>query len=170
VLHHDAKLLETRLTLKSDQPKPPGNDTPASPDSPSPPTEAQRAQREQALKLAEALARAADSKKAEDIVILDVSRALGIADFFVIATARSRRQVTVVADACEQVARGLGSRARALEGTETGWVVGDFVDVVVHVFEENLRGFYDLEHLWADAPRMAWTPEPSPLSPGTPPA
>jgi ribosome-associated protein len=158
----DVEPLETRPTLKSDQPKP-ANENPT--DAAETPTPA----REQARKLALALASAADAKKAEDIVILDVSRALGIADFFVIATARSRRQVSVVAEACEQAARGLETRARAIEGSETGWVVADFVDVVVHVFDENLRGFYDLDHLWADVPRVAFTPEPSPAAPGAPP-
>ncbi len=118
--------------------------------------------REESVQLAVEIARAADSKKAEDVVILDISRTLGIAEFFVICTARSKKQVAVVAEACELAARRLGSRGRPLEGEETGWVVGDFVDVVLHVFEEDARRFYDLEHLWADSPRIEWAPAPAP--------
>jgi ribosome-associated protein len=115
-------------------------------------------QREAALNLAREIARAADSKKAEDIVILDVSKTLGIADYFVICTGRSRTQVEVVAEACEAVADRLGFRNKPLDGKDSGWVVGDFVDVIVHVFEEERRKFYDLEQLWADAPRVTWAP------------
>ena len=117
--------------------------------------------REAALKLALELARAADSKKAEDIVILDVSQTLGIADYFVICTARSKKQVEVVAEACEEAADKLGYRTKPLDGKDTGWVVGDFADALLHVFEEERRRYYDLEQLWADAPRVAFTPEPS---------
>lgn len=115
-------------------------------------------QREAALNLAREVARAADSKKAEDIVILDVSSTLGITDYFVICTARAKKQVEVVAEACELVADKLGYRTKPLDGKDTGWVVGDFADVIVHVFEEERRKFYDLEQLWADAPRVPWTP------------
>lgn len=121
-------------------------------------TQAASKQRDGALHLAREVARAADVKKAEDIVILDVSRTLGVTDYFVICTARSKTQVEVVAAACEEVATGLGYWTKPLEGKETGWVVGDFCDVVVHVFEDERRKFYDLEQLWADAPRVEWTP------------
>jgi ribosome-associated protein len=117
--------------------------------------------REAALNLARELARAADSKKAEDIVILDVSKTLGITDYFVICTARSKKQAEVVAEACEDVADRLGYRTKPLDGKDTGWVVGDFADAILHVFEEERRRFYDLEQLWADAPRVVFTPEPA---------
>jgi ribosome-associated protein len=122
-------------------------------------------EREAALNLAREIARAADTKKAEDIVILDVSSTLGITDFFVICSARSRKQVEVVAEACEVVADRLGYRTKPLDGKDSGWVVGDFVDVILHVFEEERRTFYDLEELWADAPRIAWSPDPAPTTP-----
>jgi ribosome-associated protein len=149
---------ETASSLKSDRvPNQPPVSEPASEDTVS---REQRLQRERSLEFAIAIARAADWKKAEDILILDVSRTLGIADYFVIATARSRRQLAIVAEACDLVARRYGNHVRALEGGETGWVVGDFVDVVLHVFDERSRTFYDLEHLWADAPRVPWEPAP----------
>jgi ribosome-associated protein len=146
--------MECTPSLKSEPAQP--ESQPATAD---PIAELQRLQHARAAELAVAIARAADAKKAEDIVILDISRTLGIADFFVIATARGRRQVAVVAEGCEAVARKAGAKGKSLEGTETGWVVGDFSDVVLHVFEESLRGFYDLENLWSDAPRLPWTPE-----------
>jgi ribosome-associated protein len=118
------------------------------------------ARRETALNLAREIARAADSKKAEDIVILDVSRTLGITDYFVICSARAKTQVEVVAETCELVADKLGYWTKPLDGKDSGWVVGDYVDVILHVFEEERRKFYDLEQLWADAPRVDWTPEP----------
>jgi len=115
-------------------------------------------QKEAALNLAREIARAADSKKAEDIVILDVSSTLGITDYFVLCTARSKKQVEVVAEACELAAEKLGYRTKPLDGKDSGWVVGDFIDAILHVFEEERRKFYDLEQLWADAPRVSWTP------------
>ena len=120
-----------------------------------------RTPREAALTLAREVARAADSKKAEDIVILDVSRTLGIADYFVICSARAKKQVEVVAEACEAAAEKLGYRTKPLDGKDTGWVVGDFADAILHVFEEERRRYYDLEQLWADAPRVIYTPEPA---------
>jgi ribosome-associated protein len=111
------------------------------------------------LKLALELARAADSKKAEEILILDISSTLAIADYFVICSARSKKQVEVVAEACRMVAKENGSYVRPLDGADSGWVVGDFMDVILHVFEEERRRYYDLEHLWADAPRVDFSPE-----------
>ncbi len=119
---------------------------------------AANAKRDAALALAREVARAADSKKAEDIVILEVSKTFGIADYFVICTARAKKQVEVVAEACEAVADSLGYKTKPLDGKDTGWVVGDFCDVILHVFEEERRKFYDLEQLWADAPKVSWTP------------
>jgi ribosome-associated protein len=119
--------------------------------------------REESLRLALEVARGADLKKAEDVLILDISSMSGVADFFVICTARSTKQVAVIAEACDLAARRLGGRARAFDGMETGWVVADFLDVILHVFDEPSRQFYDLEHLWADAPRVEWAPEAMPL-------
>lgn len=134
----------------------PTNENPASDPTPA------RAPKAAALELALAVARAADAKKAEDVVILDVSRTLGFTDYFVICSARSKKQVEVVAEACEVAADRLGYRSKPLDGKDSGWVVGDFVDVIVHVFQEERRQYYDLEHLWSDAPNVPWTPEPSP--------
>lgn len=108
-----------------------------------------------ALALAEALAQLADRKKAEDIVILDLRGRHSLFDYFVIATAQGERQASVVGEEAMRYARQ-HQLFRHLEGA-ADWVCGDFGDVVLHVFSPAARQFYDLEHLWADAPRVAWS-------------
>lgn len=106
--------------------------------------------------LALACARNAIDKKAENVKILDVSKLSGFTDYFVIASGQSDRQVTSIADAIiENLARD-GVHALSVEGTEEGrWVLLDFGDVVVHVFLEALREYYDLERLWSEAPKVS---------------
>jgi ribosome-associated protein len=105
-----------------------------------------------------AAARAADDKKADDVVVLDVSGVLGITDFFVIASAPNTRLVRTIADAVEeQVAAAFDLRPRKVEGRdELAWVLADYGDIVVHVFLDETRRFYDLERLWSDVPRVRW--------------
>ena len=104
-----------------------------------------------------AAARAAAEKQAERIAVLDVSRIIVITDYFVICSAGSQRQIRTVIDAVEEAGRGLGVKPVRREGEpEGGWWLLDFVDVVVHVFGEEERDYYDLERLWADAPKLAW--------------
>ncbi len=101
----------------------------------------------------EAAAAAAD-KKAEDIVILDVSKVLVITDHFLICSGNNERQVRTIADEIER--RLLASEkikpARREGERESRWVVLDFVDFVVHVFHKEDRQYYELERLWSDAP------------------
>lgn len=114
-----------------------------------------------AKSLALLVAQSADAKKAEDVAILDVSQTLGIADYFVICTATSRKHAQVVAESCRDAAIKAGERPRPLEGSgEASWVCGDFGDVILHVFTEESRRFYDLENLWGDAPRLDFVPAP----------
>jgi ribosome-associated protein len=107
-----------------------------------------------ALALAEALAQIADRKKAEDVVILDLRGRHSLFDYFVVATARGPRLGEVIGDEAMQLARQQQVK-RHLEASPD-WVCGDFGDVVLHVFSPDARRFYDLEHLWADAPRVSW--------------
>jgi ribosome-associated protein len=110
---------------------------------------------EQALKLAEAAAAAAVEKKAHDIVVLDVSDQLVITDCFVIASAPNERQVEAIVDAVEERLRLLGVKPTRREGAREGrWVLLDFVDIVVHVQHTEERGFYGLDRLWKDCPRI----------------
>lgn len=99
-------------------------------------------------------------KKAYDLVVMEVGELTSIADFFVICTGRSDTQVQAIAQNVRDNLEAEGMRPLAVEGYTHGqWVVLDFGDVVVHVFNEPVRHFYDLERLWARAPRVT-LPEP----------
>ena len=105
-------------------------------------------------------ARAALDKKAVDLVVLDVNGLTSIADYLVICTGRSDRQVQAIATAIDEELRKQGVRPIAVEGMTRGqWVLLDFTDVIVHVFYKPVREFYDLERLWEHAPRVQ-LPEP----------
>jgi ribosome-associated protein len=118
------------------------------------------AARERARRLAE-VTRDLD---AENVVALAVGELTSFADAFVIATASSDRQARAVADAVVESARGSGEVVLGVEGYEDGrWILIDGGDVVVHVFVRDAREHYDLDRLWADAPRIEL---PGPL--GTP--
>ena len=106
--------------------------------------------------LAHAAARAASNKLADDIVILDVGDLLGVTDHFVLASARNERQLGTVAGEVEGQLKMSGRVPRRREGTkESGWILLDYGDVVVHAFTDEMRAFYELERLWADAPQTA---------------
>ena len=116
--------------------------------------------------MAVAAARAAAAKQAAAVVILDVHDLIVITDFFVIASGSSERQVKTVIEEVEKALRGNGMKPVRREGeTEAQWVLLDYVDVVVHVFSEEQREYYDLERLWRDAPRVSWD-EPDAASSG----
>jgi ribosome-associated protein len=101
-----------------------------------------------------AIVAAALEKKASNLSVLRVRDLTSIADYFVICSGRSDRQVQSIAQGIEESAQAAGVKPFAVEGTGRGhWVLMDFSDVVVHVFYEPLREFYDLEGLWGDAPR-----------------
>lgn len=94
------------------------------------------------------------SRKAEDVLELDVGGLVDYTDYLVIATARSDRQAKAIIDAiAEGLRRENGIKARRIEGLPEGrWVLADYVDVVVHVFLQEARDLYRLEKLWSDAP------------------
>lgn len=94
--------------------------------------------------------------KALDLVVLDVSKLSSFADYFVICSGRSSRQVQGIADNLESKLRKQGIRAAGVEGSREGhWVLMDYGDVIVHIFYEPVRLFYDLESLWSDAERVS---------------
>jgi ribosome-associated protein len=98
-------------------------------------------------------ARAAIEKRAEDTVVLDLQGLSGVADYFLVCSARSVTQADTIAEAVRVALKAEGVRPRHREGTaESGWLLLDYGDVVVHVFLEATRGFYALERLWGDAP------------------
>jgi ribosome-associated protein len=94
------------------------------------------------------------TKRAEDVVILDLRELDGVCDFFVIATGHSEIQVKAIADAVEEGLRERGMKPWHSEGFEARrWVLLDYVDVVVHVFHARAREYYLLDKLWGDAAR-----------------
>ncbi len=110
---------------------------------------------DEARKLATAIAAAALDKKAVGLEILDVAGRTDYADFLVLMSGRSDRQVAALADGIEEAMRQNGRRALNVEGRQAArWILLDFGDVVVHVFLEEARSMYDLEGLWEDARRV----------------
>jgi ribosome-associated protein len=104
-----------------------------------------------------AAARAAASKQARDVVVLDVRDLIVITDYFVIASGTSDRQVRTVAEEVERSVKALGLRPVRREGQREGrWVLLDFVDFVAHIFHDQDREYYGLERLWADSPSVEW--------------
>jgi ribosome-associated protein len=100
-------------------------------------------------------ARAVIDKKAENVRILDLTDISGFTDYFVVCSGMSDRQVQSIADSAEHSLTAAGHEVLSIEGYSDGrWVLMDFGDVVVHVFLDALREYYDLENLWADAPRV----------------
>lgn len=105
--------------------------------------------------LARDLAQASSDAHATDILVLDIAALTTLADFFVIGSADNERMLrAIVRDVAEQATKE-GVRLVRQEGTpESGWVLMDFGDVIVHAFGKNEREFYQLDRLWADAPRV----------------
>lgn len=107
------------------------------------------------LEAAQLCAEAAEDKKALNILILDLRGLTYITDYFVICSGSNTTQVGAIADNVAQVLAKAGIRPSHVEGeSEASWVLMDYGDVVVHVFEEQARIYYSLEKLWGDAPRI----------------
>jgi ribosome-associated protein len=106
--------------------------------------------------LARQLAELADSKKAEEIVVLDMRELVSYTDFLVICTARNERQAKAIVDEVRvQVKHQSGILPGGVDGAgEDGWVVLDYLDCVLHVFTPEARDRYQLEDLWREAPRL----------------
>ncbi len=108
-----------------------------------------------AKKLAIEAARIAENGNAEDLLVLDLRQISPVTDYFVIGTGTSDRQIRSLADDISLYGKSIGQKVWHVAGMETGdWVVLDFVDVVVHLFEQRLRDYYDLELIWGEAPRV----------------
>jgi ribosome-associated protein len=107
--------------------------------------------------LALTAARVAAEARGTDVKILDLRAITPVFDYFVIATGTSRRQIHAMADEIEKVVKAeLHDKRRGSEGYEEGrWIVVDYGDVVVHLFDAESREYWDLEHLWEDAKSVA---------------
>jgi ribosome-associated protein len=112
---------------------------------------------EKARALALICAKAADDKKASDIIILDIAPLSSFSDFFVICSAPSERQVHAIVKSVQDAARDEGFRAASVEGLESAsWVLIDFGDMIFHCFTDAAREYYDLEGFWIDAEKSAY--------------
>ena len=115
-----------------------------------------------AIAAARTAAAAIDEKNGEDIVLFDLSNLLVVTDVFVVASGTSNRHVKSLVDDAEEALRGLDRTPLRREGVTHGeWVLLDYGDVVIHVFDRRTRAYYELERLWADAPRIDFDRSPS---------
>ena len=126
-----------------------------------PPIRGARRKQLNATEIAIAAARAAAEKLATDVVVLEVGDIIGITEAFVLASGSNTRQVRAI---CDEIEFALKVEAdvspRSAEGlSDASWVLIDYGMVVVHVFLEETREYYDLERLWSDAPRVEWEPD-----------
>lgn len=107
--------------------------------------------------LAVRAARAASEKLGRDIRVLQVRELIAITDFFVIVSGATDRQVRAIGEAVEEELREAGVKPLRREGERSmRWLLLDYADVVVHIFHDEERAFYELERLWKDAPSVAW--------------
>ena len=107
----------------------------------------------EAKELAQHAAQLALTKKAKDIVVLDLNGLSDVTNYFVVCTGESDTQVKAIADAIDDGTRELKAKVWRKEGYDNlQWVLLDYVDVVVHVFQPKTREYYDIERLWGDAP------------------
>lgn len=100
-------------------------------------------------------ARCLEGKKASEIIVLEISAITSIADYFVIATGDSKRQIKACADHIDESLSKKGEKAHHVEGVvNLEWVLMDYGDVIVNIFDNEARLYYGLERLWGDAPRI----------------
>ena len=119
---------------------------------------AERSRTDNARKLpkdVDAAVRAAEDKKAEDLVILDLRKAGGFTDRFVICSGANPRQIRAIADGVLEQLASMGTKPAHVEGYERSeWILIDYFDFIVHVFARETRLFYGLERLWGNAERV----------------
>ena len=120
--------------------------------SPSTPASAPAVPVDTATRVREAVA-AAEDRKAIDLKVMHLGDVSGFTDYFLLCSGSNERQVQAIADGIEERLRAIRVRPLHVEGYNRGqWVLLDYGDLVIHVFQEETRGFYSLERLWADAP------------------
>ena len=108
--------------------------------------------------LAVEAAKACDGKKAAQIVVLDVRDLTSITDYFIVCSTSNERQARAITDDLRVSMKQKGLRELGVEGVnDAKWILQDFGDIVLHIFHESQREFYDIEGLWADARQVKWT-------------
>ena len=123
--------------------------------------------RDRSLARALAAARVAEANRGRDISIIDLQKLTQVFDYFVLVTGTSRRQLHAIAEEIDRVLqKEYGDKRLGMEGfADSHWILLDFGDVVVHLFDEETRNYYDLEQLWAGAKRIPFEPTPHVVSP-----
>jgi ribosome-associated protein len=112
-----------------------------------------------------AAARVAADLKTDDVQVLDLRGLSSLADYFVVGTGTSDRQMHAVLDRIEEQARRMGRKPfKVSDSRSANWILADYVDVVIHLFDRQHRDYYDLDGLWGDAPRVTWSPGEDPGS------
>lgn len=107
--------------------------------------------KEDALELVKEIIKALDEKKSEDIKTLDISNVSVMADYFIIASGSNRNQLQAIADNVSEKLHKIGADLKQIEGYDTAnWILMDYGDVIVHIFDKDNRLFYDLERIWSD--------------------
>lgn len=105
--------------------------------------------------LAKIAVNALDDKKGEDIKVIDISEVSILADYFIIAGGSNRSQIQAMADNVDESLSKNGGTLKQIEGYDAGnWVLLDFQDVIVHIFDKENRLFYDLERIWSDGKQI----------------
>ena len=108
------------------------------------------------LHLARAIAHAAESRQGENLLVLDIAKTSSFADYFVLISGDSERHVKAIFEAIVEEAAKLGVKPHGIEGeSDSRWILVDFIDVVVHIFLRDLRSYYNLDRIWADAPEVS---------------
>ena len=109
--------------------------------------------------------RAAESKKALDVKVLDLREVTSFCDFFVLASGTNPKQVQAIAEEVDIQLRKIGERANSVEGFDNAeWILADYGDFIVHIFSEKAREFYDLERLWRAGHTVEIPPPPPPAA------
>ncbi|SFI45814.1 ribosome-associated protein [Planctomicrobium piriforme] len=111
---------------------------------------------QQSMENACLVASVCEGLRGKDTVVLDVTSATPLFDFFVITTGNSRRQLRSIAEAADDALAARHSDRLGREGDDAPWICHDYGDIVLHVFAPDARGLYDLENLWGDAVRVDW--------------
>ena len=107
--------------------------------------------KEQAREVTKLALKALEDKKAEDITVIDISGVSVLADYFIIASGNNRNQIQTLCDAVEEKLGKAGHPVKQIEGYDNAnWVLLDFKDIIVHIFDKENRLFYDLERIWCD--------------------
>ena len=110
----------------------------------------------EAKELAKKIFYALEDKKGEDIKIINISEVTVLADYFIIASGTNRNQVQAMADNVEEVLAKEGAEPKQIEGYQSGnWILLDYQDVIVHIFDQENRLFYDLERIWRDGKNIS---------------